>query len=461
VSGQAAVYCRISQDRIGAGLGVDRQREDCERLAATLGFGVTEIHIDNDVSAYSGKSRPGYTALLDSITAGEIDAVLVWHLDRLHRSPLELEHYITVCEPRGVPTHSVRSGPLDLSSATGRMTARIAGAVSRHESELKAERVHRAKQQAQADGKWLGGRRPLGYEPDGVTLRESEADEIRAAIRDVLVGDSLRSIATRWNAASMTTVTGKRWSTSAVRAVLLRPRNAGLVGNLKRVDGEAGWPAIVDRETWDALRQLLSDPNRLTRSGGTSRKLLGSFLYFCECGARVTSGGQTRHGVGRYACPEMHLRRAATEIDYMVKRFIEKLLRERKLRAPVRRPDTQPLRERLSVLRAREIQVATLIADPDSGMTSTQFKAANDQIQAQIAATRAELRRLTGESALAGVLDAEDPVAAFRAANMDRQREVIDGLATVTLLRTRAGRQPDGSYFDPASVRITPKGQQA
>jgi DNA invertase Pin-like site-specific DNA recombinase len=84
---RALIYCRISQDREGAGLGVDRQRKDCEGLARRLGWQVVTVHTDNDASAYSGKVRTGYRALLDDLGAGRADAVLVWHTDRLHRSP--------------------------------------------------------------------------------------------------------------------------------------------------------------------------------------------------------------------------------------------------------------------------------------------------------------------------------------------------------------------------------------
>src|SRR5690348_3663265 len=91
---RAAIYCRISQDREGAGLGVDRQRSDCEALARKLGWDVVVAYTDNDLSAYGGKRRPGYRQLLDDLDAGRVNAVLVWHTDRLHRSPRELEEYV-------------------------------------------------------------------------------------------------------------------------------------------------------------------------------------------------------------------------------------------------------------------------------------------------------------------------------------------------------------------------------
>ena len=113
----AAIYCRISYDREGAGLGVARQRSDCEALAAQRNWTVTDVFEDNDISAYSGRRRPGYEQLLQHIRAGAVDVVVAWHTDRLHRSPTELEDYITACEARNVATITV--SPTKTSS-TGR-----------------------------------------------------------------------------------------------------------------------------------------------------------------------------------------------------------------------------------------------------------------------------------------------------------------------------------------------------
>lgn len=51
---------RISSDKVGSGLGVARQEADCRELAERLDFEVMEIYRDNDISAYSEKSRPRY-----------------------------------------------------------------------------------------------------------------------------------------------------------------------------------------------------------------------------------------------------------------------------------------------------------------------------------------------------------------------------------------------------------------
>lgn len=56
----AAIYARISSDQAGEGIGVQRQVEDCRKLAANIGWELGEEYVDNDMSAYSGKPRPNY-----------------------------------------------------------------------------------------------------------------------------------------------------------------------------------------------------------------------------------------------------------------------------------------------------------------------------------------------------------------------------------------------------------------
>ncbi|MBC7462720.1 MAG: recombinase family protein, partial [Actinobacteria bacterium] len=51
---RVAIYCRISDDREGSGLGVARQEEDCRALANKRDWSVEQVFVDNDISAYWG-----------------------------------------------------------------------------------------------------------------------------------------------------------------------------------------------------------------------------------------------------------------------------------------------------------------------------------------------------------------------------------------------------------------------
>src|SRR5205823_6092011 len=95
---RTAIYCRISRDTAAEALGVNRQESDCRAFCKRNGWTVAEVFVDNDISAYSGRRRPGYEAMLDALKNSEAQALVVWHPDRLHRSPIELERFIDLVE---------------------------------------------------------------------------------------------------------------------------------------------------------------------------------------------------------------------------------------------------------------------------------------------------------------------------------------------------------------------------
>jgi site-specific DNA recombinase len=61
---------------------------------------VEPVYEDNDLSALSGRRRPGYEQLLADAKAGRINVIVAWHADRLTRQPIENEALIALVERR-------------------------------------------------------------------------------------------------------------------------------------------------------------------------------------------------------------------------------------------------------------------------------------------------------------------------------------------------------------------------
>ncbi len=463
------MYARISRDRVGAGLGVDRQREDCRELAERLGWSIVVEHTDNDLSAYSGKSRPGYRALLADLREGRVDAVIAWHTDRLHRSPVELEDYIAVSERQGAPTHTVKAGPLDLSSPSGRMVARQLGAVARYEVEHQVERQRRAKAQAAADGRFRGGRRPFGYDADGVTVRESEAATVRDLAAGVLAGRSMRALASELNGCGITGTRGAAWTGASIRDVLLRARNAALIEHEGQIVGPARWAAILDEDTWRAVRTMLTDPGRAPVRLH-ARRWLGSGLYVCgRCGqpARIGVNSVTRgaSSTAFYRCsgPAVHVTRAAARVDEYVSGVVIGVL-ERPDAAVVfggrRGEDSAALHSEATAVRVRLDDLAALYAA--GAVDARQLAAGSERLRTSLADLEWRIGAATAGTALDGLVGVANVAEMWAELPLDRRRAVVATLMTVTLLPApRRGRppgwRPGEPYFDPATVRIDPK----
>ncbi|CAN5406655.1 hypothetical protein BH10ACT2_BH10ACT2_24240 [soil metagenome] len=130
----AAIYAGISSDQDGTALGVTRQLEDCRALAKKLGWTVADEYVDNDISAYTVKERPAYQRMLGDVAAGDRDAVIAYHLDRLTRRPIELEHFVEVATTANVTVRFVSGGDFDLVSGDGLMVMRMLAAVAAGES---------------------------------------------------------------------------------------------------------------------------------------------------------------------------------------------------------------------------------------------------------------------------------------------------------------------------------------
>jgi len=287
-----ASYCRISLDRLGDELGVQRQtRENAER-AKREGWPTPQLFVDNDISAYSGKPRPEYRRLIASIKNGDVDGLVAWHVDRLYRRPVELEELIDILDERPhFPLITVTAGDLDLSTAAGRMMARTVVVMARYESEHKAERLRsKHRELAMAGRQAGGGTRPFGYKADRRTVEPTEARLIREAAQAALAGASIRSICADWTSRSIQTVTGAPWNPHVLRTLLTSARIAGLREHHGEVVAEAEWEAIIDRATHEKLRAVLLDPKRLANRRPAKRYLLTGGLARCSlCGAGLVA----------------------------------------------------------------------------------------------------------------------------------------------------------------------------
>ena len=135
-------YARVSTPHQDLALQLDAlEHAGCERVF-------------QDVVSGAQTTRPALTQCLEQLRAG--DTLVVWRLDRLGRSLRHLIETITELEHHDVGFRSVTEG-IDTTTAAGRMTFHIFGALAEFERTLVQERTQAGLEAARARGR-RGGR---------------------------------------------------------------------------------------------------------------------------------------------------------------------------------------------------------------------------------------------------------------------------------------------------------------
>ena len=470
--GWAAIYCRISDDREGAGLGVARQEEDCRPLCHRRGYADDRIRVyaDNDTSAYSGKPRPEYAQLLTDIASGDVTFLTAWHNDRLHRSPLELEQFITIVEAAHVDIETARAGGLNLETPSGRMVARQLGAVARYESEHKAERQRRKCQELAELGRPNGGgRRPFGYRDDRRALDPVEAEYVREATKRVLAGESIRSVCRDFTARGISTVAGRSWHPTVLRDMLVSARISGRREYQRRgvgrertlgaiVCANAEWEAIITPEESDALRVLLTDPRRRMNPPWTHRTYLLRGLARCGlCGrplvSRPRSGGRRCYvcasGPGFGGCGRVRV--VADELERDVAERIIVAVDDGALDALLRGSDDgDAAAARDEVLRLDEKLNALAEGFARDEMSRAEWQAMRRVLRSRLDEAQRRYDAMRGARSIA-TLPRPLRVAWDAFSFAQRRSTVTDLIASVHVQRAE---RPRARGYDPSRVRI-------
>lgn len=445
---KAAIYARISRDITGEGLGVERQLQDCRKLAADRGWVVAEEYVDNDVSAYSGKTRPDYERMLEDIAAGERDAVIVYHTDRLARRPIDLEQFTGVCDKAGVSMLATVGQDIDMTKGDGMLMARIQGAFAAQESSRKSERLRRKARQTAEMGLPNGGfHRPYGYEKDRVTVVESEAEVVRQLVGRYLAGESMMSMVNSLHEAEVRSVTGALWNTTTLRNILKSARYAGLRTHGGEVVATAVWPAIITpAQHAQVLAQFES--KKITGRRAARRYLLSGMLRCGKCGNKLFSSARREgsRNVRRYVCMSGPDHRGCGGL-MIVAAPVEEWLSE----AVLLRLDTPVMADALAGKLADDEHHAALMTErtghlqqmdelrqlwTDRQISTAEWIPARNEIEGRIEAVDRQLQHILGSNTLDGLVGQGSELRQrWESLNLSRQNAIMRAVldyATIT-----------------------------
>lgn len=456
----AAVYTRISRDSEQQGLGVARQEKECREWAARRGWTIGKVYSDNDISAFSGKRRKGYQAMLDAVKSGEVDGIVAWANDRLQRNLKELDEFIDLVNEAGIAVGVVTGGEYDLTTSEGRLLARIVGATARAESERKSERSRANHRQLRESGMPAGGSRPFGFSEDRRSLNKKEAARIRQAAEDLLVGRPVAVILREWNESGLKTTTGRNWVPQSFRKMMVSDRLAGK----RDLDGkkvQAVWPAVLDEVTAKRIQALFS--NRKTGPALTTTHAKHLLSGIAQCGLCRTAlvsqpvpdphGGPSKPAYvcskNVRGCGKLRIRAADLEED-LLGRLWARINPVSLKRQPSQHPDDAEALEAMQRLQNAAMHLAEMLGNGE--LSPTEFraaKAANEKALAEASRRVADIATKTMQvAALSEATNLEDR---WPSLSIEDQRRFIRALFTnIAIGPAVRGR----SFYDPDRLTV-------
>jgi len=309
---RCAIYTRKSSDE---GLeqdfnSLDAQREACESyIASQKREGWTSIGEMYDDGGFSGATleRPAFQRLLSNVSAGRIDVVVVYKVDRLTRSLSDFAKIVDIFDRHAVSFVSVTQ-QFNTTSSMGRLTLNILLSFAQFEREVTGERIRDKIAASKKKGMWMGGLPSLGYDVKErkLVVNPAEAKTVRHIFQRYVELRSVRELKEELDAAGIVSKIrmasdGSRYGGQPLArgALYLMLQNRIYRGEIvhkgKSYPGEH--EAIIDEPLWNNVQAILSG-NRVNQAHGTTGRapsLLTGILFDAQ-GGRMSPTHATKKG---------------------------------------------------------------------------------------------------------------------------------------------------------------------
>jgi len=433
MSKRVVTYARVStEDQAKHGYSLPSQMEACRRYAEDRGWSVVAEVSDDGISG-AILDRPGLDRIRDMAQTGEIEAVIVYDLDRLSRKTV---HQLLIEEELSKAGITIRYVLGDYrDDDEGRLQKQIRAAISEYERAKITERMVRGKRSKARQGFVVGaGRIPYGYRSDGnghLVIEEQEAHVVQLVFEWYTSPEEvgIREIARRLTALPFKTHQGNtEWRTGTVSLILHNETYTGTqyYNRRKRQSPtktvfrpEEEWiaipvPCIVDRETFEAAQRKLAHNRKMKRKPPQHKYLLRGMLTCAECGYAYC--GESTHGsryryyrhsrMGKHRARSLRADLAEEKVWEAIK---EILLNPSTLwegyearEAEVTKQKTRLIQRLETVLNLKDKAAVKLEAltnaylDPDIGMPKAEYARRRRDIEKEITDWEREIQEIQG-----------------------------------------------------------------
>lgn len=269
---------------------IEVQVEQCTRWCEVNGLPVLGIYADYAVSGMKD-SRPQQSRMMEDLRSGGADTVVIYDQSRMFRKMTAWFAFRADLEAMGAAVVSVTQPMIggDLRDPINFLTEGSMALFNQIWSLQTRQKVMAKMEYMARQGLHTGGTPPLGYcvRDNRLEIYEPEARIVRRIFAEYAEGRKYKEIIDGLNADGIRTRSGNQFGNNSLHDLL---KNEKYIGTLtygrtpRRADGhrnthgeapenmiriENAVPAIIDRDTWDAV-QAKMDRNRREQSGRPS-----------------------------------------------------------------------------------------------------------------------------------------------------------------------------------------------
>src|SRR5712692_8856058 len=337
---RVALYFRVSTDEQKERASIETQREFAAQYCKVHEITVISSYSDDGISGtIPVAERPDGSRLLQDAQAKKFDTILVYKLDRLARSTLEILKAVETLGQWGVSIKSMTE-PFETDSSVGKFLVSMLASVAQLERDAIRDRSGAGMERVARQGKWLGGRPSFGYQviDSKLAIHPEQAEIVKEIFQMFLSGSTQRAIAHHFNAQGVIRPLGRDgqgvnrlWHEATISKLLrdtvyagtfrwrkttARKRLGRRITFIKAPESRqisCSVPAIISAEDFEETQRRLEQNLRRSQRNARNFYLLRS-LVKCDCCGRTYVGltASNRRRNQYYRCGS-HFRKIGVE----------------------------------------------------------------------------------------------------------------------------------------------------
>lgn len=283
------------------------QIRECTEFAKKNDIEVINIYKDEAISGRTAEKRPGFMKMISDANQHYFENIIVWKGDRFSRSRADAAKYKSELKKLGIRVLSATEA--NVTGPEAILMDGINEAFAEYFSVELAAKVERGMTQNCIEGKFNGGRLPIGFKKDeqGHIVLDPQGSEVVRYIFNEYANTtiSMKDLAKELDAKGMRNVNGQYFSKSSLSRLLRNRRYLGEYSFKGTVNNNM-FPQIVDKITFEKAQQRIR-VNRQYRGEFKANEhyLLNGKIFCGECGKPMKStGGTSKSGFRKkyYTC---------------------------------------------------------------------------------------------------------------------------------------------------------------